>query len=268
MARESKKAKRERVLTICQRMNERYPAAECALHYTDPFTLVIAVLLSAQTTDKSVNMVTPTLFERWPTPAAMAAAPVSEVAEVIHRLGFYKTKSRHVVACAQKIVADFGGNVPRTMDELTCLPGVGRKTANIVLNNAFGIVEGIAVDTHVFRIATRLHLTHAATPAAAEKDLLEAIPQNLWGPVNHQWVLFGREICDARKPRCDECPLVDLCPSAFKVSGNPKPKRSARSTRSTQSARSAQSTQSAHSRKPSAPKHPATSAAQTKAKNA
>ncbi len=230
MTQESKKAKRERVLAICQRMNQRYPAAECALHYTDPFTLVIAVLLSAQTTDKAVNLVTPTLFERWPTPADMAAAPVAEVAEVIHRLGFYKTKSRHVVECAQKIVADFDGSVPRTMDELTTLPGVGRKTANIVLNNAFGIVEGIAVDTHVFRIATRLGLTRAATPAAAEKDLLEIIPHELWGPVNHQWVLFGREICDARKPHCDECPLLDLCPSAFKVSGNPKPHRSRKST--------------------------------------
>ncbi|MDY2788611.1 MAG: endonuclease III [Atopobium sp.] len=228
MPRESKKAKCERALIVCERMNQRYPAAECALHFTDPFTLVIAVLLSAQTTDKAVNSVTPTLFKKWPTAEAMAAASPVEVGDVIHRLGFFRTKSQHVVETAQKIMADFGGEVPRTMDELTSLPGVGRKTANIVLNNAFGIVEGIAVDTHVYRIATRLKLTNAPSPAAAEKDILAVIPRTMWGPVNHQWVLFGREICDAKKPLCAECPLNDICPSAFKAQGNPIKKRKTR----------------------------------------
>lgn len=216
MPRESKSAKKQRAVEICRRMNERYPEPKCALHYHDPFTLVIAVLLSAQTTDAAVNKVSSELFGRWPTPEAMASASPTEIGEVIRSIGFWRTKSAHCVECAQMIVSDFGGEVPHTMEELTRLPGVGRKTANIVLNNAFGIVEGIAVDTHVFRIATRLGLTKAAAPLDAEQDLLAIIPRQMWGPVNHQLVLFGREICDARKPLCDQCPLADLCPSAFK----------------------------------------------------
>lgn len=231
MARESMKAMRERAVEVCRRMGALYPEAECALDFHDPFTLVVAVLLSAQTTDVGVNKVTPVLFGRWPTPAALASAPIDEVEEVLHPIGFYRGKARHAVDAAQMIVADFGGEVPRTMDELTRLPGVGRKTANIVLNNAFGIVEGIAVDTHVFRIATRLGFTKAPTPAEAEADLLKVIPQELWKPVNHQWVLFGRQVCDARKPQCtcdgQPCPLADLCPSCGKT-GNPTSKRAAR----------------------------------------
>ena len=222
MPRESKKSKRERALEVCRRMDERYPAAECALHFEDAFQLVIAVLLSAQTTDVNVNKVTPELFRRWPTPADLAAAPQTEVEEVVHSCGFFHSKAKHCIETAQIITADFGGEVPASMEELTRLPGVGRKTANIVLNNAFDIVEGIAVDTHVFRIATRLGFTKAKQPLDAEKDLLDVIPQELWKPVNHQWVLYGREVCDARKPLCGECMLADICPSAFK---EPKPKR-------------------------------------------
>ena len=239
MPRESLTSKRSRVLEVCRRMDLLFPEAECALNFGDPFSLVIAVLLSAQTTDASVNKVTPVLFGRWPTPADLAAAPLPEVEKVLHPLGFFRSKARHVTACAQMVVSDFGGEVPRTMEELTRLPGVGRKTANIVLNNAFGIVEGIAVDTHVFRIATRLGFTAAADPLDAEQDLLKLIPQELWKPVNHQWVLFGRQVCDARKPAClclegtgagavtgslapdgttapNPCPLADLCPSCGK----------------------------------------------------
>jgi endonuclease-3 len=216
MPRESKAARRERATKVCERLQERYPDAACALHYTTPFTLVISVLLSAQTTDAQVNRVTPELFERWGDPVSMAAASADDIARVIHPLGFFRSKAAHCVGCAQAIVSDYGGEVPRTMEELQTLPGVGRKTANIVMNNAFGIVEGIAVDTHVFRIATRLGLTHAKAPGDAEKDLLDLIPRELWGPVNHTWILLGREICDARRPRCEECPLADLCPSAFK----------------------------------------------------
>ena len=220
MPRESIASKRARVTEVCRRMDEIFPEAECALHYSDPFSLVIAVLLSAQTTDASVNKVTPVLFERWPTPADLAAAPLAEVEEVLHPLGFFRSKARHVVECAQMVIADFGGEVPRTMEELTRLPGVGRKTANIVLNNAFGIVEGIAVDTHVFRIASRLGFTSAKEPLDAEQDLLKLIPRELWKPVNHQWVLFGRQVCDARKPAClvegGACLLADLCPSCGK----------------------------------------------------
>lgn len=215
MPRESAQAKRERAVEVCRRMDERYPAAECALHFTDPFTLVIAVLLSAQTTDVAVNKVTPELFSRWPTPEAMAGASEVEVGQVIHSIGFWRTKAAHCVGCAQMIVSDYAGEVPSTMEDLKRLPGVGRKTANIVLNNSFGIVEGIAVDTHVYRISTRLGFSKAPTPLETEQDLLKIIPRELWGPVNHQWVLFGREVCDARKPLCDQCPLADICPSAF-----------------------------------------------------
>lgn len=216
MPRESKAAKRERAIEVCRRMNVRYPEALCALHYSNPFELVISVLLSAQTTDVAVNKVTPELFSRWPTPEAMAGASPAEVGDVIRSIGFWRSKAAHCVECGQRIVSEYGGEVPHTMDELTTLPGVGRKTANIVLNNAFGIVEGIAVDTHVFRIATRLGFTKAAAPLDAEQDLLALIPRDMWKPVNHQWVLFGREVCDARKPLCDQCPLADICPSAFK----------------------------------------------------
>ena len=213
MPRESKKAKRERAIEVCRRMQELYPAVQSALNYSDPFTLVICVLLSAQTTDAAVNKVTPELFRRWPTAEAMAEADPADIAEVIRTIGFFRTKSVHCVEAAQMIVSDFGGEVPRTMDELPLLPGVGRKTANIVLNKAFGIVDGIAVDTHVYRIATRLGLTKAPTPLAAEQDLLDVLPQELWGPVNEQWIHFGRDVCDARSPRCDACALADLCPS-------------------------------------------------------
>ena len=202
MPRESMTHKRERALEVCTRMAELYPNAECALHFRDPFSLVIAVLLSAQTTDASVNKVTPVLFDRWPDAAALASAPLGEVEEVLHPLGFFRSKAKHAVETAQMVTMEFGGRVPSTMEELTRLPGVGRKTANIVLNNAFGIVEGIAVDTHVFRIATRLGFTSAKAPLDAEKDLLKLIPHEWWGPVNHQWVLYGRQVCDAKKPAC------------------------------------------------------------------
>ena len=202
MPRESMTHKRERALEVCTRMAELYPNAECALHFRDPFSLVIAVLLSAQTTDASVNKVTPVLFDRWPDAAALASAPLGEVEEVLHPLGFFRSKAKHAVETAQMVTVEFDGHVPSTMEELTRLPGVGRKTANIVLNNAFGIVEGIAVDTHVFRIATRLGFTSAKAPLDAEKDLLKLIPHEWWGPVNHQWVLYGRQVCDAKKPAC------------------------------------------------------------------
>lgn len=218
MARESKKAKLERALAIASRMNEHYPEAECALVYGgDPFRLTIAVLLSAQTTDKGVNKVTPALWERYPTVADLAAAKVEDVSEIIRSTGFYRTKAANCIKCAQMVLADYGGEIPRDIDELQKLPGVGRKTANVVLNEAFGIVEGIAVDTHVFRIAHRLKLSNSDTPAKTEQDLLSLYPREFWGPINHQWVLFGRETCDARKPKCLECFIHDLCPSCGKA---------------------------------------------------
>ncbi len=228
MPRESKRAKRERAIEICRRMGELYPHVESALNFTSPFTMVICVLLSAQTTDAAVNKVTPELFEHWPTAEAMAQANAADIAEVIRSIGFYRAKSAHCVEASQMIVSDFGGEVPHTMKELTRLPGVGRKTANIVLNKAFGIVEGIAVDTHVFRLATRWKLTNKPTPLQAEQDLLDVIPQELWGPVNEQWIHFGRDVCSAQRPKCDGCPLADICPSFGKAAGNPRTKARAR----------------------------------------
>lgn len=216
MPRETNAAKRERAIEVCERLDRRYGPVECFLDHENPFRLVISVLLSAQTTDAQVNKVTPELFRRWPTPDAMAGATPAEIAEVIKSLGFYKTKAKHCVEAAQMIVADYGGHVPADMKELVKLPGVGRKTANIVLNVSFGIVEGIAVDTHVNRIAHRLKLspkTHEKEPLKTEQDLLKILPKAYWRNVNHQWIKFGREICDARKPLCSECPLSDICPS-------------------------------------------------------
>lgn len=217
MARESKKAKLERALAVAERMNERYPEPKCALVYGgDPFRLTIAVLLSAQTTDKGVNKVTPALWERYPTIADLAAAKVEDVSDIIRSIGFYRTKAANCIKCAQMVLSEYGGEIPRDINELQKLPGVGRKTANVVLNEAFGIVEGIAVDTHVFRIAHRLKFAKADTPAKTEEELLALYPREYWGPINHQWVLFGREVCDAKKPKCIDCFLHDLCPSCGK----------------------------------------------------
>lgn len=216
MSRETNASRRERAIEVCERLNRRYGPVECFLDHQNPFRLVISVLLSAQTTDAQVNKVTPELFRRWPTPYEMAGASVADVMDVIKSLGFYKTKAKHCVEAARMIVADYDGEVPSTMRELQKLPGVGRKTANIVLNVAFGIVEGIAVDTHVNRIAHRLALspkTHEKEPLKTEQDLLKILPHEYWESVNHQWISFGREICSARSPKCGECPLADLCPS-------------------------------------------------------
>ena len=217
MPRETNASKRERAVEFCERLERRYGPVECFLDHENPFRLTIAVLLSAQTTDAQVNKVTPELFRRWPTPEALAGAEVSEVADVIKTLGFYKSKAAHAVAAAQMIVSDYGGEVPASMDELVKLPGVGRKTANIVLNVGFGIVEGIAVDTHVNRVAHRLALspkTHEEEPLKTEQDLLKILPREYWESVNHQWITFGREICNARSPKCGDCFAADLCPSA------------------------------------------------------
>ncbi len=213
------KDKRQRALDIAERMNEHYPAAECALDYGgDPFRLTIAVLLSAQTTDKGVNKVTPKLWERYPTPQDLAAADVSDVEGIIKTIGFYHAKAANCIKCARMVVSEFGGEIPQDMQQLQKLPGVGRKTANVVLNEAFGIVEGIAVDTHVFRIAHKLKLVGPAcdTPQKTEDALLKLYPRSCWGPINHQWVLFGRQTCIARRPKCEECFLSDLCPSCGK----------------------------------------------------
>ena len=214
MPRESLKSKRERALVVCERMGEHYPAAQPALDFGgDPFRLTIAVLLSAQTTDAAVNKVTPELWKRYPTIEDLAAADVHDVEEILRSIGFFRVKAANCIKCAQMVLSEYGGEVPRTYEELQKLPGVGRKTANIVMNAGFGIVEGIAVDTHVFRIAHKLKLSNAKDPSKTEQDLLKIIPQDLWEPVNHQWILFGREICNAKNPKCDDCFLIDVCPT-------------------------------------------------------
>ncbi|MGI6221214.1 MAG: endonuclease III [Coriobacteriales bacterium] len=203
----------ERASIVMERMAEHYPSSGGYLTSENPFQLVIAVLLSAQTTDKAVNSVTPELFRRWPTPEALAAADELEIQEVIHPLGFYKTKAKRCIECAATLLTEFGGEVPRTIDELIKLPGVGRKTANVVLNDAFGIAEGVAVDTHVGRIARKLGFSRNTDPSKVEQDILWIFPESEWTHINHRWIAFGREVCDARKPKCSECWLSDVCPS-------------------------------------------------------
>ena len=219
MPRELKADKLNRAIEIADRMNESYPKAECALHYwNDPFKLTIAVLLSAQTTDKGVNKVTPALWDRYPTPVDLANANITDVEEIIRTIGFHHAKAANCIKCAQMVISEFGGKIPQDMALIQKLPGVGRKTANVVLNEAFGIVEGIAVDTHVFRIAHKLKLVGPScdTPQKTEDALLKLYPKEYWGPINHQWVLFGRQTCIARRPKCGECFLNDMCPSRGK----------------------------------------------------
>lgn len=215
MPREKMADKRQRAIVIEDRMSEHYPDPECALVYGgDVFRLTIAVMLSAQTTDVAVNKVTPTLWQRYPTIADLAQADPNDVADIISSIGFYRNKSKNAIGIAQMVLADFGGEIPRDIDELQKLPGVGRKTANVVLNEGFGIVEGIAVDTHVNRIAHKLKLVPKDDdPKKTENALLKLYPKQYWRDINHQWVLFGRQICIARRPKCEECFLADLCPS-------------------------------------------------------
>lgn len=203
----------ERAEIVSERMADHYPGDGGYLEFENPFQLVIAVLLSAQTTDKAVNNVTPVLFERWPTPEALAAADEAEVQEVVHSLGFYITKARRCIDCAQTLLDKFGGEVPQDIDELQMLPGVGRKTANVVMNDAFHTASGVAVDTHVGRVARRLGFTRHTAPLLVEQDILAIFPQSEWLYINKRWIAFGREFCDARKPKCDACFLADVCPS-------------------------------------------------------
>lgn len=207
------KKDKERALVIAQRFAQTMPGEpEPALHFMSPYQCVAAISLSAQTTDNNVNKVTPALFARYPSPAELAQASQTDVEEIIHSLGFYHNKAKNLIAMAQKVQADFAGEIPSTMEELTTLPGVARKTANLVLSESFGIVNGIAVDTHVFRIAHRLNLSRAKTPQQTEGDLCAVFPYELWRMVNFWMINFGRTVCDAKKPQCSTCMLADLCP--------------------------------------------------------
>lgn len=214
MAKESLKNKKVRAKKIVDVLNEYLGESKTELLYwDDPFKLVIAVALSAQTTDKAVNKVTPLLWEIYPDVYKLSEAKLSKVEQILRPLGFYKNKAKNSINCAKIIVEQYNGQVPQTMNELQKLPGVGRKTANIVLNVAFDKVEGIAVDTHVYRISHRLMLSDAPNPAKTEPDLLKIFDKKDWKNLNHQLVLFGRYTCISRNPNCTGCPLSKLCPS-------------------------------------------------------
>jgi endonuclease-3 len=205
-------AKRARAAKIARALARAYSDAECALQHQNPFELLVATILSAQCTDERVNAVTPTLFARYPTPAELAAAKQSDVEQIIHSLGFFRAKATNLRGMARKLVDDFDGELPRTIEELVQLPGVGRKTANVLLGTAFGIATGVVVDTHVKRICRLLGLTQSSNPVQIEQDLMELLPPKEWVNFSHRLIHHGRRICIARRPKCHECPLLSLCP--------------------------------------------------------
>ena len=207
----------ERVAEILKRLDERYRAATCALHHNSAWELLVATILSAQCTDVRVNMVTPVLFEKYPTPEAFAALEPQDLENDIRSTGFFRNKSKSLVGAARKVVSEFGGDVPRTMDELLRIPGVARKTANVVLGTWYNIADGVVVDTHVHRISRRLELTKNADPRKIEQDLMRVIPRQKWIVFAHQIILHGRALCIARKPKCVDCPLENLCHAADKT---------------------------------------------------
>lgn len=206
--------KQERTADIAVRLKQMYPKAKCSLDFTNAFELLIATMLSAQSTDARVNIVTKSLFRKYPDPAAFAAATQQEMERDVKQTGFYRNKAKAVIAASKAIVERHGGKVPSSMDELTALPGVGRKTANVVLSNAFKKPVGVVVDTHVARLSGRLGLTENSDPVKIEEDLMKLLPQKEWTSFAHRLIDHGRAICTARKPKCSECRLNDLCPSA------------------------------------------------------
>ena len=203
-----------RVRSIVEGLEELYPEVDCELDRESPFQLVCATILSAQSTDKRVNMVTPELFRRYPTAETMAKAPLPALEKIIRSTGFFRMKAKSLKGAAAGLVERFGGEVPRTLAELTTLPGVARKTGNVVLGTAYGIAEGVVVDTHVQRLAMRLALTRKTDPKDIEKDLMKVIPQEHWIRFSHQVIWHGRRVCFARKPNCAGCTLAPFCPSA------------------------------------------------------
>lgn len=201
----------ERIAAILKALDEAYPNVECALTHRSPWELLVATILSAQCTDVRVNMVTPAMFKRFPTPEAMVKATLPELEALIRTTGFYHNKAKSIQGAARKIEADFNGQVPQTLAELITIPGVARKTANVVLGVCFGKAEGVVVDTHVFRVARRLGLAKGDTPQKVEQELMRVIPHDRWIAFSHQIIQHGRQVCDARKPKCDRCNLEPLC---------------------------------------------------------
>jgi len=203
--------KRQDIITLMELLKKQYPDATCSLDFTTPFELVVAVMLSAQCTDERVNKTTPELFKRCKTIQDFANIDINELEKIIHPCGFYKNKAKNIKLCAKQVLENFGGEVPHIMEELTSLAGVGRKSANVILLEVFGIVEGIAVDTHAKRISKLIGLSKEKEPEKIEKDLLKLFPKEYLKDINHLLVYHGRNTCIARKPKCDTCPISFLC---------------------------------------------------------
>ena len=224
MPSESSEERKRRAARIVRRLARAYPDAHCALHFETPFQLLVATILSAQCTDAMVNRVTPELFRRWGTPEKLAAAEPGEVEALVRPTGFFRQKAKSIQSTAQDIVSRFGGEVPRTLEELTTLRGVARKTANVVLGNCFG-VPGLTVDTHMTRVNQRLRLTRATDPVKIERELMELIPAKEWTLYSHRVIAHGREVCDARRPLCEACALRPECPFPGSPAARAKKKR-------------------------------------------
>ncbi|HEU5119194.1 MAG TPA: endonuclease III [Isosphaeraceae bacterium] len=203
---------RKQARKVSHTLAKTYPDADCALIHRNPFELTVATILSAQCTDKMVNKVTPALFARYPGPQAMAAADPKELEDLIHPTGFFRAKAKNLIGMSQGLVERFDGQVPRRLEDLTSLPGVGRKTAHVVLGVAFGIPSGVVVDTHVKRLAYRLGLTDAHDPERVERDLVRALPRSHWIAFSHRMITLGREVCGSARPQCERCPLTKICP--------------------------------------------------------
>jgi endonuclease-3 len=212
--RESKKKKRERAQRVYELLAEEHPDARTALNHENAYQLAVATILSAQCTDERVNAVTPTLFERWPTAADLAEAPPRELEKVIRPTGFFRNKTKSLLGMARAVVEEHGGGIPDTMEALVGLPGIGRKTANVILGNAFGKDEGVVVDTHVRRLSRRLRFTTHEDPKKIEKDLTGLFPRERWTMLSHILIFHGRRVCVARRPRCESCVVSHLCPSS------------------------------------------------------
>ncbi len=207
--------KKENSIIIIEKLKKAYPDAKCSLDFKSPFEMMIAVMLSAQCTDDRVNLTTPALFAKYNTPEKMANAPLDELEKLIHPCGFYKNKAKNMKLASEKILKDFGGKVPNTIEELITIPGVGRKSANVIMLEAFNNPQGIAVDTHVKRLSNRIGFSKQNEPEKIEQDLLKQIPKEYYKDVNHIFIWHGRNICSARNPKCKECPIFDNCKKIF-----------------------------------------------------
>lgn len=212
--RETVAQRKERAAEILRRLDREYPEAKTALDFDGPYQLLVATILSAQCTDERVNQVTPELFRRFPTPRALAGAKTEVIEDLIRSTGFFRNKTKSLLGMANAVVDDHDGEIPDTMDELVKLPGVGRKTANVVLGNAFGKDVGVVVDTHVGRLSRRLRLTREHDPVRVEKDLMKLYPPEHWTGLAHVLIFHGRAVCKAQRPRCPQCVLADICPSS------------------------------------------------------